>query len=178
MLAGDSGDVARRYLELNFESRKTGIEAVDVGPAADAAMARFVDVRVVDASNEPTASLKVREPIKLEATIEARGHIADPVFAFQIVNSDGLPIFAPKPFGLAGAAAIKSGDRVVVRGEIQNRLAPGHYFVHCAVGRSAPGESSTIAFRKHAADFVVYGTEPFTGLVELECETSAELESK
>ena len=47
-----------------------------------------------------------------------------------------------------------------------NPLAAGHYYIHVGVGRGAEG-SDPVAFRKNAADFVVYGTRSFGGLVAL-----------
>ncbi len=176
--SGDAGDVARRYLKLNFEHRRADKESEDVRFRGGADVAKFVDVRIVDEAGEPITSLEARQPIRIEITIEARTRIERPMFGFQLLDGDGLGIFSPEPWGLEGPEAervLEPGERVHLRAQVANPLASGHYYLNCAVGRLAP-QMEMMAFRKHAADFVVYGLKPFGGLVQLDCEASVEHE--
>jgi hypothetical protein len=107
----------------------------------------------------------------LEMVIEAVRPLVQPVFGFQLVNADGLLIFAPEPILLHDRDRLEPGERARIRTRIANPLSAGHYYVHVAVGRGFEGRDP-VAFRKNAADFVVYGTRSFGGVVAL--DTSAE----
>ena len=170
--AGAAPDVARRYLELNFGGRASDVDADDlIGEQLGGA--RFLEAWVEADSGERATSVPQGEAITLRATIEAQKDLEHPVFGFQIYNENGVMIFAPKPFALDGASAsLRAGERVKVEARIANPLAAGHYFVHCAVGRGH-ADPEVVAFRKNAADFVVYGTEGFAGMVGLDCEARA-----
>ncbi len=177
---GDAGDVARRYLELNFEHRRAEKESEDVRFQGGGDVAEFVEVKIVDEAGAEVTSLEAGQPIRIEITIEAKTRIVRPMFGFQILDGDGLQIFAPDPWGLDQPVtdrALEPGDRVHLRAEVANPLASGHYYVNCAVGRLA-AQMEMMAFRKHAADFVVYGVKPFGGLVRLDYETGVEVESR
>ncbi|MGH2951194.1 MAG: ABC transporter ATP-binding protein [Solirubrobacterales bacterium] len=167
-----AADVARRYLELNFGGRASEVDSDDlIGEQLGGA--RFLEAWVENTAGERAASVPQGEGLTLHATVEAAKDLEHPVFGFQIYNDDGVMIFAPAPFALDGAdASLRGGERVRVEARIENPLAAGHYFVHCAVGRGR-AEPEVVAFRKNAADFVVYGTEGFRGMVGLDYEARA-----
>jgi ABC-2 type transport system ATP-binding protein len=168
---GEPDGVARRYLELNFG------RAPAAAPGADSVShdARVVEARVADSNGEPASGFAQGEEITLEIVVEALRRLSEPVFGFQIVNADGLLIFAPEPIGLDGRQALAPGERARIRARIGNPLAEGHYYVHCAVGRGTAGQDP-LAFRKNAADFVVYGTRGFGGVIALECSAETTVE--
>ena len=169
---GAAAEIARRYLELNFGSRASDVDPDDlIGETLGGA--RFLEAWVETAAGERTGSVAQGEGITLRATIEAARDLEHPVFGFQIYNEDGVMIFAPEPFAIDGSSeALSAGERVRVEARIANPLAAGHYFVHCAVGRGK-ADQEVVAFRKNAADFVVYGTEGFAGMVGLDYEARA-----
>ncbi len=176
--AGDSGDVARRYMQLNFEHRRAETESEDVRFSGGKEAAEFVEARILGADGEPVTSIETGQPIRLQATIEAVARIERPIFGFQVLNADNLQIFAPQPVALKDQdPVLEPGERVTFEAEIANPLASGHYYIHLAVGRLAP-QSEMIAFRKHAADFVVFGARPFGGLVTLEHEATVRREPR
>jgi ABC-2 type transport system ATP-binding protein len=166
--AGEPGDVARRYLELNFGLREPA-EVEDV--AGGARDAKVIEAAIERASGEPASGFAQDEEIVLEMVIEAVRPLVQPVFGFQLVNADGLLIFAPEPILLHDRDQLEPGERARIRTRIANPLSAGHYYVHVAVGRGFEGRDP-VAFRKNAADFVVYGTRSFGGVVAL--DTSAE----
>jgi ABC-type polysaccharide/polyol phosphate transport system ATPase subunit len=172
---GDPGDVARRYMQLNFESRRADAKPEDVHFAGADNAVSFGDVQVLDADGRDASSIETGRQIQLRARIEARTQIERPLFSFQIVNADGLQIFAPHPVELEGARALEAGDRIDIEATIANPLAAGHYYVHLGVGRLRP-RLEMIAFRKQAADFVVFGAQRFGGLVGIEHELKARVE--
>lgn len=173
--AGEPGDVARRYLEINFGVRQPP-EAEGVGDA-DARDAKVVDAVIERASGERANGFAQGEEIVLEVVVEAVRPLTEPVFGFQIVNADGLLIFAPQSIPLTDRDLLEPGERARIRARIANPLAEGHYYVHCAVGRGAGGQDP-VAFRKNAADFVVYGTRSFGGVVALDCSAESVIEPR
>jgi len=164
---GDPGDVARRYMQLNFETRRADARPEDVRFAGAQDAATFVEIEVLDESGTAASSIEAGRAFQLRGTIEARAEIERPLVSFQIVNADGVQIFAPYPVELDGSPTLHPGDRFQLSATIANPLASGHYYVHVGVGRLAP-RMEMIAFRKQAADFVVFGEQRFGGLVEIE----------
>ena len=172
--AGEPGDVARRYLELNFGRREPGeVEGV----ASGARDAQVIGAAIERASGEPASGFAQDEEIVLEMVIEAVRPLFRPVFGFQLVNADGLLIFAPEPILLTDRERLEPGERARIRTRIANPLAAGHYYIHAAVGRGFEGRDP-VAFRKNVADFVVYGTRSFGGLVALDCAAESEVEPR
>jgi ABC-2 type transport system ATP-binding protein len=167
--AGEPGEVARRYLELNFrdrppsEDRGGALEETARGAKVVEVVARRAD------SGEPATSFAQGEPFVLEMLIEAKRLLEQPVFGFQIVNADGLMIFAPDPILLDDREVLEPGERARVTVRVANPLAEGHYFVHSAVGLEIGDERyEPVAFRKDATDFVVFGTQRWAGVVALD----------
>ena len=171
--SGEPGGVARRYLELNFGGRAPAAAADDSAGASHDA--RVLEARVAHADGKPASGFAQGEEIALEIVVEAIRGLDQPVFGFQVVNADGLLIFAPEPIALDGREILAPGERARVRARIANPLAEGHYYVHCLLGRGADGRDP-VAFRKNAIDFVVYGTRSFGGVVALDCEAETTVE--
>ena len=167
--AGDPRDVARRYLRAQLRAPPQRRPTSE-----DVQLRRRRRDRPLSSTRASSAPTERRSPASSRAsrsgsrsTSRRMSRIERPIFGFQIVNADGLLIFAPAADrarrGCQGARARRAGRGSET--EIANPLAAGHYYVHCAVGRLAP-KAELIAFRKNAADFVVFGAPPFGGLVE------------
>ena len=75
------------------------------------------------------------------------------------------------------ALKTEKSERARIRTRIANPLAAGHYYIHAAVGRGFEGRDP-VAFRKNVADFVVYGTRSFGGVVALDCSAESEVEPR
>jgi ABC-2 type transport system ATP-binding protein len=166
---GDPSAVARHYLELNFPGDRAPVEGVDVPISGHSGEAEIVDTTLFDSSGEESTSFEQGEPIVLEVTVEATANLPEPVLGLEIRDGDGRLMFAPAPQPLASNGVLSRGETVRLRARFGNPLASGHYFVSCGVGLGT-GEPRPIAFRKNAADFVVFGTRGFRGLVELDFE--------
>jgi ABC-type polysaccharide/polyol phosphate transport system ATPase subunit len=175
--SGKPVDIARSYLEVSFAQRRHSADPEDVSFAGEEDVVEFHGVRVVGDDGEATANLAAGEAIRLEADIGSRGTVERPVFAYSIVNADGQPIFSTRPIRLE-QEALHPGERALVSSVIDNPLTPGHYFVHVGVGREAGNDTETIAFRKNATDFVVYGPERFVGFVNLDYEATARVKEE
>jgi ABC-2 type transport system ATP-binding protein len=166
---GDPSAVARHYLELNFPGDRAPVEGVDVPISGHSGEAEIVDTTLFDSSGEESTSFEQGEPIVLEVTVKATANLPEPVLGLEIRDGDGRLMFAPAPQPLASNGVLSRGETVRLRARFGNPLASGHYFVSCGVGLGT-GEPRPIAFRKNAADFVVFGTRGFRGLVELDFE--------
>jgi ABC-2 type transport system ATP-binding protein len=171
-LAGDPADVARRYLELNFPQDRSRSAAE---PEVEGAERARIEVRLADDSGEPATSFAQGERIGVEATVEVLAPLESGVLRLQVLNGDGLMLSAPPAIDLAEGGALSPGDRLEVRARLANPLAAGHYYVNCGISRGVD-EPEPVAFRKNAADFVVFGTRPFGGLIELEMEAEVEVD--
>ena len=127
------------------------------------------DVWLQGPDGERARNVEQGEPIEIHARFRALRDVTTPGYALQIVNYEEVLIGGPSHVEL-GEETLAEGESAYVVTRIDNRLAPGHYFVHTLVG--AIGEQRMVAFRKHALDFVVFGTKVVVGMVELDTESS------
>jgi len=169
---GDPAETGREYLKLNFER---GVDTSD-GTAADAAGgARLIDCWIEDDQGERATTLEHKRPIRLGAELEIQRDAAGVNVGFVIANADGLGLFE---FGTPvessrGADAIAAGERVQVKAELENPLAPGRHFVHFGV---QSGQGGIYLYVHNALDFVIFGGPPSKGIVSLEHEVEATVE--
>jgi ABC-type polysaccharide/polyol phosphate transport system ATPase subunit len=172
--SGDPEEVARRYLRLNFETAASGSTQEDEwGGGAELKM---VDARLVGPDGEELKNVEKGGALRLESTFEASRDIERPSFGFVFVNADGVDIGG---VGVdleenGGAEALRAGQRVTVGATIENRLAPGRYYVKCWVNRNH-NYGDVVLHAPHVIDFVVFG-DGEAGVVALEAETSVRVE--
>jgi energy-coupling factor transporter ATP-binding protein EcfA2 len=128
---GDPEEAALRYFRLNFE------DTDDVAAHADG-------VRVVDTwlAGEDGGRLTDRPhgaPLRVNVVVEAHEELPRPIFAFQCLNGDGVPVFGFSR-SLAGEDddedfRIPAGGRARLSGAIENPLVGGRYTISCSVCR-------------------------------------------
>jgi hypothetical protein len=129
---GDPEEAALRYFKLNFGN-----------PAADGvspeSVIRLVDAWIEDSGGTRVEALPQREPITLQLVIEARQDILAPAFGFHVLDANGTAIMG---FGKMWEEdeddkleRVPSGDRVRIKGRIDNPLVPGPYTISCFVSR-------------------------------------------
>ncbi len=162
---GDPGDVTRRYLSLNFEHQAAARAPEHVIPV-ERAKARFLRVSVNGAPPGEAASLEQGEEIEIEIEAEILQNLDGHVIGFHIIRDDNYMVFAQT--GSPEGGRMRAGQIVRLSARVANPLATDHYFVHAGIGNEQTGELA--AFVKHAADFVVFGTAMFGGMVQLDCE--------
>jgi ABC-2 type transport system ATP-binding protein len=151
---GDPAEVGRRYTRLNFE------RGSDAGgaPAAEASgEVRLLDAWIEDEDGNRVANVEHGNPIRLRVTLQAVRDLDGIGVGFNLVDADGVGVFE---FGVAvtredGATGLSAGERVEVRAELENPLAPGRYFVHAGVNRV--GGAGVALYVHNAVDFVVFG---------------------
>jgi ABC-type polysaccharide/polyol phosphate transport system ATPase subunit len=170
---GDPEEVGRRYFRLNFG----GIS--DERPQADFSHvegdARIRDAWIVNGANERAVNVEQRDPIRIRAIVEAVADIRQPGVGFLITNVDGIPVYgfgSPLQLSDGQHGALGAGERLRVAATIENRLAPGRYYVTALVCRNA-NMTDVVLRIPNVLDFVVYGTHISPGVVSLRSELEA-----
>jgi len=167
---GDSGEVARSYLRLNFEQAPGG--EADMGGIADVTLD---DVWLEDGEGKRIVNVERDTELRFGAGFEAHRAIEGPSFGFSFVNADGVEV-AGFGIGLSGDVPdrLEPGQRVRLGGRIENRLAPGRYVVKCWVHRDH-NYANLVLHSPQVLDFVVYG-DATAGVVSLDHEVKARVE--
>ncbi len=167
---GDSGEVARKYLRLNFEQAPGG--EADLGGIADVTLA---DVWLENSAGERITNLEQGSEVRFCAELEAHRQVEGASVGFGFVNSDGVQVTG---FGLGVPEEppnrLEPGQRVRVGGPLENRLAPGRYVVKCWIHRNH-NFSDLVLHSPHVLDFVVFG-DGAPGVVSLNHKITASLE--
>jgi hypothetical protein len=118
------------------------------------------------------ANVEMGEPIRFHAIIEVREDLREPVFAFHVINADGVYVFGFNHSLADDPDApdfLEAGRRVRVTGTIENRLLSGRYFMTCWVVRSR--EAGEMGLQSlDVLDFVVYGMRTVGGVVSMPVE--------
>ena len=171
---GDPDETALRYYRLNFGGDADAVTAPGVIPEVNV---RVLDTWLEDAAGARVHNVEQHQPFRFNCLIEARRELRNPVFGFHFMDSDGARIFGfnktlSRP--RSEADVLTSGQRVLIAGEVENRLLPGSYHVNCWISRNrAAGDLALHPLR--LLEFAVYGTDPGPGSVRLRDEVRAEI---
>jgi ABC-2 type transport system ATP-binding protein len=173
---GDPAEAGMRYYRVNFAADQGARPSDTTGPWD--VNVRLVDAWLEGAGGERVTAVEERDPIRVQILLEARRELESPVFAIHVFNEQGQPVFGfNRTLTLADGQtdAVAEGKRVRLSGEIENRLTPGRYFVHCYAARSR--EQGDIALHQlRVFDFVVYGPQRWKGSVTVDSDVEATLE--
>jgi ABC-2 type transport system ATP-binding protein len=171
---GDPEDTALRYYRLNFGG--------DPDQVAEPGTLPEVNATVIDAWLENAAGTRIKnveqgERLFFNCLIEARRDLRQPVFSYRFVDADGAEIFGfSKRLNVADDAhdVLAAGQRVLISGEVENRLLPGRYHISQWVIRNrTAGDLALHSF--NLLDFIVYGTGGGTGHVKLDDDVEARI---
>jgi ABC-type polysaccharide/polyol phosphate transport system ATPase subunit len=168
---GDPSEVAQRYLRLNFERARAGPDQTE-GHADAAGDIRLLDLWLEDPSGEQVTNVEQGEQIRVRARLEARREVPDPLFGFIVVNADGIAIheFVSVLTGSERETArLLPGQTVEIDLSIENRLAPGRYFLHHGVVRNRNLHEQAL-FAPNVLGFVVFGDKATQGAVDAKHE--------
>jgi ABC-2 type transport system ATP-binding protein len=164
---GDSGEVARSYLRLNFEQAPGG--NADMGGVADVTLA---DVWLEGEDGERITNVEKGAGLRFGAVLEAHRQIEGPSFGFAFTNADGVDVTG---FGIGLPKGtpdrLEAGQRVRLSGGLENRLAPGRYVVKCWIHREH-NIANLVLHSPHVLDFVVFGKDG-AGVVALDHQVTA-----
>lgn len=170
---GDPGEVGRDYLRLNFER---GARLQDGSPSESEEI-RLLDAWVENDSGERVTSIEHGDAIGLHMELEILRSLPGLHVGFILATADGVGVFQfGAPVEGRKGSAVESGQRARVSVNLENPLAPGHYFVHCGINRSH-GEAGVALYVHNCFDFVVFGGEGGRGIVHLKHEVEAEVEA-
>ncbi|HKJ36338.1 MAG TPA: ABC transporter ATP-binding protein [Solirubrobacterales bacterium] len=166
-------DVSNRYLEVNMRA------AAEAEGGRDGYAARFAEtiadppIHIADAwlgadPEQRNSALGSGEPIIFNAELEVVRAVERPGFQFKIEDGQGQSLF------MGGAADLElegghaePGERLRVRVEVENRLAPGRYVISGGGAQLTSDGTSEPATPVTALNFEVEGTRA-EGLMELD----------
>ena len=172
---GDPEQAAMSYFRLNFGDSQPGALDPASVPAHGVSLslnARLIDATLLNPSGGRVANVEQEQPVVLDATIEAARELTDPIFVFHIRAEDGVVVSA---FTRKFEGRLAQGQRVRLKGQIENRLVPGGYAIDCWIRRDR--ETGAMALQSmRLVRFVVYGTAPRHGVVSLETDIEPTLE--
>ncbi len=173
---GAPEDGALLYYRLNFAHETVDHGEAVKAPFDDSAVVeingRVVEARLLSEGRQPIVNVEHGAPLIVDILLEAARELAEPRFLVHIVNEDHVVVF-----GLTRTLeeAVRPGQRIRLRGPIENRLVPGRYAIDCWIRRDrGAGDMGVQAMR--VLQFVVYGTAPRHGLVSLSADIEPVLE--
>jgi ABC-2 type transport system ATP-binding protein len=173
---GDPEETAMRYYRLNFSAAREG--GPEAGGVPDV-HARAVEAWLVDETGQRIDNVEQGQPIGLNVLLEARVPLEAAVFGIHLLDSEGTTIFGfntePEPDG-DETPIIAAGQRVRITGSVENRLLPGRYFVHLWVYRRRHQSGALQLLRLF--DFLVFGTRPGPGVVEVNTDVQVVAEQQ
>jgi ABC-2 type transport system ATP-binding protein len=171
---GDPGEVGRRYLELNFQRLTQASRHLPETEKSTAV--RLAHAHLLGASDDDVKAIGYGEELRLEVEVEALEDFAGLDVGFIVANAEGIGVtaFSAPIGGETDVRPIAKGELVKVTVTMDNKLAPGHYFVHCGINRAFEG---LVALYIHnAIEFVVYGTGHPGGIIAIDHTVEAEIE--
>jgi ABC-type polysaccharide/polyol phosphate transport system ATPase subunit len=170
---GRPEDAALRYYRLNFaEESKDGTL-----PSVDEEVVRDVNVRVLeaclrDADGRRAANVEAGQPILIDVRFEAARDLDRPIFVCHVVHAERGVVFA---LTRTLDSEVAVGRHVRLTGEIENRLVPGRYYLDCWIRQYE--QQNTMALQAlRVLRFIVYGTAPHHGVVQLHTDIEPVLE--
>ena len=166
---GDPGDVARKYLRLNFEAAPSSGDD-SLGGVADVVVE---DAWLEDGGGRRVTNLEKGEDLHFCADLEAKRAVEKPTFGFTFVNPDDVEVLG---FGVPLddlPERVVPGQRIRIRSKVENRLAPARYVVRCWVHRER-NISDIVLYSPHILDFVVFGKDE-AGVAFFETEVEIDI---
>ena len=168
LYCGEPEEAALRYYRLNFSEDSEQARSSVIVPDVNA---RLLDARLLDAAGRDVTNVEQGTPLYVDVVVEARHDLDEPVFGFHFVNADEVTVFGVnhKVAGNDDGRRVTAGTRMRVRGRIDNPLLPGRYFVHLWIHRSR-SQGNLALHVVRLFDFMVFGTRPGPGSVEVRSE--------
>jgi ABC-type polysaccharide/polyol phosphate transport system ATPase subunit len=163
---GEADETALRYYRINFGGDPDEVRRPGTLPDVSA---RVVETWLENEHGRRIQNVEQGQRFSFHCLIEARRPLRKPIFSFQFLDSGGNEIFGfSKTLGLGPDVedVLQAGERVLVGGEIENRLLPGRYHIGTWVVRNrTAGDLALHAMR--LLEFTVYGTQQGPGSVQL-----------
>jgi len=166
---GAVDEVGARYMELNFTSGDTAEAQSALSRDEFAGSAGITSFQIENEAGDGIDSLQHGEPICFSGEIEvyepigAEDVIGAGTFIVALHNGADQRVFEVRSDPLTSMdGPLQPGERVAIRGRIENNLVDGRYTADVALSTFPQGDMM-IAFRHGAASLMVYGNDPASG---------------
>jgi ABC-type polysaccharide/polyol phosphate transport system ATPase subunit len=182
---GEPRSVARSYLRTNFSEESRQVESMGLTEAGEAVEEEFnaesaIQSRRLDAwleneDGERVTNVEVGTPLRFGLTLQAIYDLENPLLSFQISNPNHVQVLGfTKTFDIEEGQEdlIPAGDRITIRGEVENQLTPGRYIFACWLTRNR-GAPDRVVQGIPMFEFMVFGLKNSPGLVEANAEVDA-----
>jgi hypothetical protein len=168
---GDPEEAALRYYRLNFAgTRDPG------GPDSDV---EVLDAWLEDPSGRRLTDVEQDQQFTVKTTLAVKRELPAPAVGFELLNVDGVSVLG---FGTnlqddeGRARQLAPGARISLSTEVDARLVPGRYSIICSVARSRAGGDDALRDLR-LLDFLVKGSDPVPGMVSVQADVQALVES-
>jgi len=160
--------VAARYFDLNFNKPGTA-------PASEIAETRrrgdgsgeILEAWIENDRGERTEGVAQGNPCTLYVRIRFHDDVRDPHFGVTLIDGEHHLVFAASSvWDEQPTGQFSPSELVTLRVTFDNWLAPGRYYAAVSVARHRSGQD-VVDYRDKIASFVVSGTRPGGGLVDL-----------
>jgi hypothetical protein len=167
---GDPDEAAMNYLRLNFGSEMSPVD--EEGRALEVSTdARVVEATLRDEEGRRVEAIEQGAPLDLSVAIEAAHDLEEPLVALHVLNEQGTVVFGARQ---EHAVTARAGERLRLEGRFANPLVPGRYHLDLWIRW---GSGTTMGVRSmRVMRFLVYGTAPQFGLVEVAGDLQATIE--
>ena len=165
--------IGRAYNELNFGGL---VHTRDDDDDRDAipAEAEIVDCWFEDHAGERVSAAAQGERLAIRMEVRFHAELTDPIFAVTLRNVVRHTVFATSTvWETEQTGSFGFGDRVLVRIDLENWLAPGQYDATPSVARAGAG-ADALDLREDLASLTVHATRFSGGVVDLPHSISLE----
>jgi ABC-type polysaccharide/polyol phosphate transport system ATPase subunit len=169
------GEVAERYLEINFRHAQIEEEELHRGrERAEGTVAAIVDAWFSDERGQRADALPQGRPCTFSARVEFAGAVADPVLGVVFDDADGHPVFGTSTeWAGHDTGRFGAGDAAVMSVTFEMGFAPGRIYATPVVAERGGGDK-LLDRRGRLSSVVVTGTHHSGGLVMLPHDVSLE----
>jgi ABC-type polysaccharide/polyol phosphate transport system ATPase subunit len=162
---GDPEEAALRYYRLNFAEHHPD------APKGEGDAVMDVNVRVVEATARDQAGRAVEnieqgDPIEFDILVEAARALEGPEFLFHVVSDDGV---VGCELARELGRPVRQGQRVRLRGQIENRLVAGRYYLDLWV-RQDEAQNPMAVQALRVMRLLIFGTAARHGVVTLDTD--------
>ena len=169
---GHPADVADRYLEINF-GREADAAGTAGGRSGDGD-ARVQAVWVEDERGERRVAIRQGQRVTLRARVDFMIDVEDPQASVYINNDEHKTVVvASTVLGKERSGRFRAGDQALFSFSFDNVLAPGRYGPVFTLSHRGTGLDVMDRFES-AFSFVVTGTQPLGGIVDLPVDVDVE----
>jgi ABC-type polysaccharide/polyol phosphate transport system ATPase subunit len=168
---GEPHEVADRYLEINFGRDPNAAELGEDGRGGDGG-ARVIEAWVESEQGERQTSLPQGQRMTLRALVKFRVAVEDPVASVYVLNEEHVAIIVATTLRKNERSGhFGAGEEVLFSFSFENVLAPGRYNPLFTLAHRGTG-LDLMDRVEGAFSFVVTGSEPMGGLIDVPVEVS------